>query len=74
MFSVSNNGTLAYTHSTPDHPADLAIVSKGKTKRLTNLNKALFEQKTLGKVEEVWYKSSIRRQKYSRVGGISAEL
>ncbi|MEL0272758.1 MAG: S9 family peptidase, partial [Flavobacteriaceae bacterium] len=59
MFSVSNNGTVAYTHSTPDHPADIAIVSKGKTKRLTNLNKALFEQKTLGKVEEVWYNSSI---------------
>jgi dipeptidyl aminopeptidase/acylaminoacyl peptidase len=59
MFSVSNNGTLAYTHSTPDHPADLATVSKGKTKRLTNLNKALLEQKTLGKVEEVWYNSSI---------------
>ena len=59
MFSVSNNGTLAFTHSTPDHPAELAIVSKGKTRRLTNLNKALFEQKTLGKVEEVWYHSSI---------------
>ena len=61
MFSLSDNGTIAYTYATPQHPADIAIISsKGKDlKRLTQLNKALFEYKTLGKVEELWYKSSV---------------
>ncbi|NNC34358.1 MAG: S9 family peptidase [Croceitalea sp.] len=58
--SVSKNGIIAYTYSRPDHPADLAIIqSKAKTpKRITNLNAALLDFRTLGKVEEVWYKSS----------------
>ncbi|MBT8186103.1 MAG: S9 family peptidase [Croceitalea sp.] len=58
--SISKNGTIAYTHSRPEHPADLAIIqSKAKTpKRITNLNAALLDFRTLGKVEEVWYKSS----------------
>lgn len=61
MFSLSDNGTIAYTYTTPQHPADIATISsKGKDfKRLTQLNKALFEYKTLGKVEELSYKSSI---------------
>ena len=59
-FSVSNNGTIAYTHSRPEYPAELAVV-KPKTKKpvkITALNKALLDFRTLGKVEEVWYKSS----------------
>ncbi|NNM18326.1 MAG: S9 family peptidase [Croceitalea sp.] len=58
--SISKNGTIAYTHSRPEHPADLAIIQpKAKTpKRITNLNAALLDYRTLGKVEEVWYKSS----------------
>jgi len=61
MFSLSNNGIIAYTYSTPQHPSDIAtITSKGKKfNRLTNLNKALFNHKVLGKVEEVWYNSSV---------------
>ncbi|MGI9549768.1 MAG: S9 family peptidase [Aurantibacter sp.] len=60
-FSVSNEGSLAYTHSRPDHPSELAVlVSKAKNpSKITSLNKALFDYRTLGKVEEVWYKSSI---------------
>lgn len=58
--SVSKNGTIAYTHSRPDYPSDLAILNlKAKTpKKITALNKALLDYRTLGKVEEVWYKSS----------------
>ena len=60
QFSVSNNGRFAFTHSTPDHPADVAVGEKGKSsiKRLTHLNDDLFGFKQLGAVEEIWYKSS----------------
>ncbi|WP_343487118.1 S9 family peptidase [Allomuricauda sp. d1] len=59
-FSVSNNGTIAYTLSTPEFPAELAILStKAKNPRkITDLNAALLDYRELGKVEEVWYKSS----------------
>lgn len=59
-FSVANTGTVAFTQSTPEYPSELAVVS-AKTKKaskITNLNKALFDYRDLGKVEEVWYKSS----------------
>ena len=59
-FSVSNGGTLAYTHSRPDYPAELAVVrpKAKRTVKITSLNKALLGQRELGRVEEVWYKSS----------------
>ena len=60
-FSVAKNGTIAYTHSTPKHPSELAILtSKSKSpKKVTNLNGGLLDYRTLGKVEEVWYTSSV---------------
>ena len=59
-YAVSNNGTITYTHSRPNYPAEIAVLKfKEKSpKKITALNKALFDYKTLGKVEEVWYKSS----------------
>jgi acylaminoacyl-peptidase len=59
-FSVASNGNFAFTHGTPDHPADLATSSKGSStiNRLTNLNDDLFSYKKLGEVEEIWYESS----------------
>ncbi|MEO9510997.1 MAG: S9 family peptidase [Flavobacteriaceae bacterium] len=60
-YSVSKNGTIAYTHSRPDYPAELVIL-KPKSKnpvKITNLNSALLNYRNLGKVEEMWYKSSI---------------
>ena len=59
QFSVAKNGRFAFTHSTPDHPADVAVGSTGSSvKRLTRLNDDLFSFKELGAVEEIWYKSS----------------
>ena len=58
-FSVSDEGMIAYTYSRPEHPSDLAVAGNSKFKRLTNLNEALLGHRTLGKVEEIWYKSSI---------------
>jgi len=60
-FSVSKNGTIAYTQTRPTYPAELAIL-KTKAKnpiKITNLNGALLNYRELGKVEEVWYKSSV---------------
>ena len=58
-FSVSNNDVYAFTHSTPDHPADVAVGRRGGgVERLTRLNDDLFSYKQLGAVEEIWYKSS----------------
>lgn len=58
-FSVAQDGRFAYTHSTPDHPADLAVgQDKTAGNRLTEVNQDLFAHKTLGRVEEIWYTSS----------------
>ncbi len=58
-YSVAENGTIAYTHSRPEYPAELAIL-KPKAKRpikITDLNAGLLDYRTLGKVEEIWYTS-----------------
>ena len=58
-FSVASNGNIAFTHSEPDHPADLAVYSaRTGAQRLTRLNDDLFTWKKLGAVEEMWVKSS----------------
>lgn len=60
-FSVSANGTIAYTHSTPYRPAELAIVGarRGETNVITSFNADILDWRTLGKVEELWYQSSV---------------
>ena len=59
-FTVSDNGTIAYCHSRPEYPAEMAIKSpKAKKPRLiTKLNAPLLDYRTLGKTEEIWYKST----------------
>ncbi len=60
MFTLAKNGEFVFTHSRPDHPADIAIGNvnrKGSTK-LTDFNKDLFGHKPTGAVEEIWFKSS----------------
>ena len=57
-FSVSNNGVIAYTNTSYKHPSELTIVKDNKSKQITNLNSQLLENRILGKVEEIWYKSS----------------
>ena len=58
-YSVSKNGTIAFTQSRPEYPADIAIVSRGKSaNRITELNADILGFRELGKTEEIWYKSS----------------
>ena len=59
-FSVSNNGTIAFTHTTPEHPAKLAIIEpNGSQHFVTSLNDDVLPNIDLAKVEEIWYKSSV---------------
>ncbi len=60
-FSVSNTGTLAYTQSLPEYPAELAVrpAGKGQARKITSLNEALLGFRKLGRVEEIWYTSSV---------------
>ena len=58
FFSLSKNNRYSFTYGTAYNPADLAVGYRGSKKRLTNLNKDLFDYKNLGNVEEIWYESS----------------
>ena len=45
-YSISNDGSIAFTLSTPDHPSDLAVTgSNSGLSRLTNLNEDIFKFK-----------------------------
>lgn len=59
-YSVATNGTIAYTYTTPEHPADIAVLPpKQKTPKLiTDLNSDVLSYINLSKVEEVWYKAT----------------
>lgn len=58
-YSISKKGRFAFTHSRPDHPADVAVGKKGSdSRRITKLNDDLFGHKKLAAVEEIWYESS----------------
>lgn len=59
-FSVSPGGTVAYTVTAPEHPADVGLARPGsEARRLTRLNQDLLAHKELGAVEEVWWESSV---------------
>ena len=62
-FSVSKKGAIAFTLSSSYAPAELGYVHDTSTKKLTHLNASLLGNRTLGKVEEVWYTSSFDKRK-----------
>ena len=49
-FSVSRNGTVAFTTDTPTRPSDIAVSSGGKTRQLTRLNDLALSGKSLATV------------------------
>ena len=59
-YSISGQDQIVYTYTTPYHPADLAYLPKpsGEVKLITGLNEDVLPYRNLGKVEEVWYKST----------------
>lgn len=62
-FDVAANGHVAFTHSNPLRPSDVAIARNGKAKALTALNDDALQHLTLGSVEAVQYKSSADQRK-----------
>ncbi|MEL6944057.1 MAG: DPP IV N-terminal domain-containing protein, partial [Bacteroidota bacterium] len=64
-FSVADNGRIAYTYTTPERPADLAIlpVYKPRPRMITRLNEDILGQRKLGKVESITYNSSVDGRK-----------
>lgn len=58
-FTVSNDGLVAYTGTTPARPADVFVLREGEAPRqLTFLNEDLLANRDLGAVEEIWFESS----------------
>jgi len=59
-FSVSPTGRLALNHTSPHHPAELAVTHRDRSeaRRVTDLNGDWRAQRTLAEVEEVRYTSS----------------
>ena len=62
-YSVSSNGKIAYTITSPYHPSDVAYFDGKAVKKITNLNKDLLDNRNLGTVEEIWYMSSVDGRK-----------
>ena len=59
-YSIASNGKFVMLTTRPDIPSDLAVgnIKGGQPKVITTVNADLFANKELGKVEEIWYKSS----------------
>ena len=59
-YSVADNGTIAYSYTTPAHPADIAVLAakQKNPKIITDLNSDVLSYRNLSKVEEVWYKAT----------------
>ncbi len=58
-FSVSKNDVFAFNISNPTTLSEVGIsTTKGEVKQITHLNQDLFNQRELGKVEEIWWESS----------------
>jgi len=58
-FSVATNGTFAYTAGSSTRPADVGVGrGTGATRRITDLNGDLLDRKSVGKAEEIRWKSS----------------
>ncbi len=59
-FTVSENGSVAYTHSLSTRPADVAVLRNGTLDErvLTGLNEDLLADRALGHVESITWTSS----------------
>jgi acylaminoacyl-peptidase len=56
-FSVSESGQIAITFSAPDQPKEIVMFSAAGRVKLTSVNKGLLDGHSIGKVEEVIWKS-----------------
>lgn len=61
-FTVSANGTVAFTKGTAERPAEVAVSGRRGARVLTSLNDDLLNDRRLGAVTEVIYNSSFDGQ------------
>ena len=61
-YTVSDNGTIAYTHGSEYRPAEVAVAGRRDARILTALNEDLLGNRTLGSVHEIIYNSSYDQQ------------
>lgn len=61
-FTVSDGGTVAYTHGTAYRPSDIAVATRRGGRVLTALNEDLLADRSLGQVSEIIYNSSLDGQ------------
>ena len=57
-FTVSTNGTVAFTYGTAYRPAEVAVAGRRGERVLTALNDDVLNNRTLGAVTEIVYQSS----------------
>ncbi|MFC1558315.1 prolyl oligopeptidase family serine peptidase [candidate division KSB1 bacterium] len=64
-YTISNNGNFAFVYTRPDIPSEMAVGTAGnkKIRVLTSINDDILKYKNLGKVEEIWYSSSLDGRK-----------
>lgn len=60
-YSMAKDGRFVFVTTKPDLPSDLAVGQAGTSgaKIITSVNSDILNHKELGKVEEIWYKSSL---------------
>ncbi|MCC5854430.1 MAG: S9 family peptidase [Idiomarina sp.] len=59
QFAMAPNGLIAYTQLSTQHPAELAVLRRGRSQTITQLNRDLLLKREIGQVEEFWYNSSV---------------
>ena len=57
-WSVSRDGTLAYTRGSSTRPGDVWVGDSREARQMTRLNEELLEHRDLGEVKEITYASS----------------
>ena len=57
-FTLAQGGAFAFTHTSPEYPADVAVGTSQSVQRITFLNKDLLSHKSLAQTEEFSFKSS----------------
>jgi acylaminoacyl-peptidase len=64
-YSVGRSGAIAFVYTLPDVPNAVAVVNPAhpEVKVLTDLNRDLLAQRTLGKTEEIWFNSTLDNRK-----------
>ena len=58
QFAVAN-GVIAHTHASTERPSELAVITRGETRVLTDFNRDFLTKRTIGEVEGFWYSSSV---------------